>query len=167
MGIDRTRTLHLQTLPPPQAANPSMQLFSINVFDCLAISFLLYLVVFRDHRRRGGLPYPPGPPSRPIIGNLLDFLKDMPWSAYAEMSKEYGKRVILANGTLALPNLNPHSKATLFVSALLLGSSSCCVHYHPLMISSLLEGKSTQIGPPCQSWKCTSCSSLLSNQPPC
>ncbi|KAF8498603.1 cytochrome P450 [Russula emetica] len=68
-----------------------MQLLLINVFDCLAISCFLYLlVVFRDHRRRRGLPYPPGPPPRPIIGNLLDFPKDMPWSAYAEMSKKYG-----------------------------------------------------------------------------
>ncbi|KAI0285797.1 CyP450 monooxygenase, partial [Russula aff. rugulosa BPL654] len=35
------------------------------------------------------------PPSRPIIGNLLDFPKDMPWSAYAEMSKKYGDVICL------------------------------------------------------------------------
>jgi hypothetical protein len=75
-----------------------MQLLLINVFDYVAIfSFLYLLVVFRDHRRRGGLPYLPGPPSRPIIGNLLDIPKDMPWSAYAEMSKKYGMRTILGN----------------------------------------------------------------------
>ena len=81
-----------------------MRLLLINVLDFLAISCFIYLlVVFRDHRRRRGLPYPPGPPSRPIIGNLLDFPKDMPWSAYAEMSKKYGMGVIL--GTLVLPSL--------------------------------------------------------------
>ena len=80
-----------------------MQLLIINIFDCLAIScFIFLLVVFRDHRRRRGLPYPPGPPSRPIIGNLLDFPKDMPWSVYAEMSKKYGMCIIL--GILVLPS---------------------------------------------------------------
>jgi len=60
-------------------------------FDCLAISLFLYILVrFRDHRRRAGLPYPPGPPSWPIIGNLLDVPKENPWSAYADMSKKYG-----------------------------------------------------------------------------
>ena len=83
-----------------------MQLLLINVFDCFAISCFLYLlVVVRDHRRRRGLPYPPGPPSRPIIGNLLDFPKDMPWSAYTEMSKKYGMCIIL--GTLVLHQLKP------------------------------------------------------------
>jgi hypothetical protein len=73
-----------------------MQFLLINAFDCLAISFFFYLLVnFRDRRRRGGLSYPPGPPSWPIIGNLLDVPKDIPWSAYADMSKKYGRRVIL------------------------------------------------------------------------
>src|SRR3984885_7635624 len=83
-----------------------MQFFLINVFDCLAISCFLYLLfVFRDHRRRRGLPYPPGPSLQPIIGNLLDFPKDTPWSAYAEMSKKYGMRIILEN--LVAPKLKP------------------------------------------------------------
>jgi hypothetical protein len=133
----------------------TMQLL-INVFDCFVISCFLYLlVVFRDHRRRRGLPYPPGPPSRPIIGNLLDFPKDMPWSAYAKMSKKHGMCIILE--TLVLPSSNPHSKATLSVFAFFLRSSSCCAHYQPLRISSRSEGKSTRIGLPCQSRKCTSC----------
>ncbi|KAI0273093.1 cytochrome P450 [Russula aff. rugulosa BPL654] len=68
----------------------------INAFDCLAISLSLYFLVrFRDHRRRGGLPYPPGPPSWPIIGNLLDVPTENPWSAYVDMSKKYGDVVCL------------------------------------------------------------------------
>jgi hypothetical protein len=68
----------------------------INAFDCIAISiFLYFLVSFRNHRRQGGLPYPPGPPSWPIIGNLLDVPKENPWSTYVDMSKKYGKRNIL------------------------------------------------------------------------
>ena len=55
-------------------------------------AFLYILIAFRDHRRRRGLPYPPGPTSLPIIGNLLDIPKLSPWSAYADMSKKYGTK---------------------------------------------------------------------------
>lgn len=73
-----------------------MQFFLINAVDALAISLFLYLlVIISDHRRRGGIPYPPGPPSRPIIGNLLDVPKNAPWIAYSDMSKKYGRHLIL------------------------------------------------------------------------
>jgi hypothetical protein len=73
-----------------------MKFLLINAIDCFAILFLLYLLVnFRDRRRRGDLPYPPGPPSWPIIGNFFDVPKDTPWNGYADMSKKYGKRNIL------------------------------------------------------------------------
>ena len=79
----------------------------INPFDCLAISLFLYLLVrFRNHKRRGGLPYPPGPPSWPIIGNLLDVPNESPWSAYAHMSKKYGKCILK---TRLPPQLKPAS----------------------------------------------------------
>lgn len=75
-----------------------MQFFLINAVDVLAISLFLYLLlVFSDHKRRGGLPYPPGPPPWPIIGNLLDAPKNAPWIAYSEMSKKYGRHIILGN----------------------------------------------------------------------
>jgi hypothetical protein len=61
--------------------------------NALAFFFSLYLLsLFRNYKRRRGLPYPPGPPSWPIIGNLLDIPKDTPWAAYANMSKNYGRR---------------------------------------------------------------------------
>jgi hypothetical protein len=75
----------------------------INAVDCLFVSiFFYFLVSFRENRRRGWLSYPPGPPSWPIIGNLLDVPKDAPWAAYADMSKKYGRRDIL--GTPASPS---------------------------------------------------------------
>jgi hypothetical protein len=68
-----------------------MPLLFINAVDCLAFSLFLYLfVTLRDHRRRRGLPYPPGPPARPIIGNLLDVPMKSPWTVYTGMSKKYG-----------------------------------------------------------------------------
>jgi len=64
----------------------------ITAIDYLALSAFLYtLFAFRDHRRRRGFPYPPGPPSWPVIGNLLDVPKLSPWLAYANMSKKYGR----------------------------------------------------------------------------
>ena len=86
----------------PQAARPVMSL----LIEALAFFVFIYLlVVFRDRKRRGGLPYPPGPPSRPIIGNLLDIPTDAPWNVYANMSKKYGRRYILGN--THLPQLKP------------------------------------------------------------
>ena len=77
-----------------------MPFLFVNIVDFLALSLFLYVfVAFRDHRRRRGLPYPPGPPSLPIIGNILDVPKEAPWAAYANMSKKYGMCSILVTTT--------------------------------------------------------------------
>jgi hypothetical protein len=69
-----------------------MQFLLINTVGALAVSIFLYLLVnFRDNRRRKGLPYPPGPSSWPIIGNIFDVPKKTPWIAYTDMSKKYGR----------------------------------------------------------------------------
>ncbi|KAI0253721.1 cytochrome P450 [Lactifluus subvellereus] len=68
-----------------------MQFLSITAVDCLMICFVLYLLTaLQDHRRRRGYPYPPGPRSWPIIGNLFDVPNRLPWIAYTDMSKKYG-----------------------------------------------------------------------------
>ncbi|KAI0278781.1 cytochrome P450 [Russula aff. rugulosa BPL654] len=73
-----------------------MRFLLVSAVDSLAISLFFYLLVkFRDHRRRKGLSYPPGPPSWPIIGNFLDIPKETPWIAYTDMSKQYGDVVYL------------------------------------------------------------------------
>ncbi|KAH8994594.1 cytochrome P450 [Lactarius akahatsu] len=64
--------------------------FIVAVDIIMASLFLLLLITFRDYKRRRGLPYPPGPKPWPIIGNLLDSPKQLPWIAYTEMSKKYG-----------------------------------------------------------------------------
>ena len=85
-----------------------MQSLLINVIDCLAISLFIYLLfVFRDRRRRGGLPYPPGPPPRPIIGNILDIPQDTPWITYVDMSKKYGTHNIISDTCSPLLKLTP------------------------------------------------------------
>ncbi|KAH9174406.1 cytochrome P450 [Lactarius sanguifluus] len=73
-----------------------MLISPITAIDCLALSTFLYILfAFRDHRRRRGSPYPPGPPSWPVIGNFLDVPKLSPWLAYANMSKKYGDIICL------------------------------------------------------------------------
>lgn len=54
---------------------------------------LLLLAALRaicDYRRRGGLPYPPGPQPLPIIGNLLDIPLEFSWLTYTRFSKTFG-----------------------------------------------------------------------------
>ncbi|KAH9985832.1 hypothetical protein BJV74DRAFT_775392, partial [Russula compacta] len=52
--------------------------------------FLVAISAIRDHRRRGGLPYPAGPPPLPTIGNLLDIPLEFSWLAYTRFSKHMG-----------------------------------------------------------------------------
>jgi hypothetical protein len=56
----------------------------------VALLSLAVIQVIRDHRRRRGRPYPPGPRPFPIIGNLLDIPKQFSWLAYSEISQTYG-----------------------------------------------------------------------------
>ena len=82
-----------------------MHFLLISAIDTLAISLFFYLLVkFRYSQRRKGVPYPPRPPSWPIIGNVFDIPEDEPWIAYTDMSKKYGRRNIL--GTTGSPQLN-------------------------------------------------------------
>jgi hypothetical protein len=86
-----------------------MQLPSITAIDILATAVFLYvLATFRDYRRRRGLPYPPSPPSLPIIGNLLDVPKHSAWNIYTGMSKKYGREFIhTLRGVLPLTLARP------------------------------------------------------------
>ncbi|KAF8342404.1 cytochrome P450 [Amanita rubescens] len=44
--------------------------------------------------KRQELPYPPGPPPKPLIGNALDIPSKRPWVAYRNMCKEYNSDMI-------------------------------------------------------------------------
>ncbi|KAH9967252.1 cytochrome P450 [Russula dissimulans] len=62
-----------------------------SILDLFAVlSFLASIRAIRDHQRRRGLPYPPGPRPLPIIGNLPHIPKEYSWLAYTQFSKTYG-----------------------------------------------------------------------------
>jgi hypothetical protein len=64
----------------------------IYILDFLVLlSFAFSFSAIRDHQRRRGLSYPPGPRPLPVIGNLLDIPKRLSWLAYIKFSKKYGK----------------------------------------------------------------------------
>ncbi|KAI1790187.1 cytochrome P450 [Ganoderma leucocontextum] len=58
-------------------------------------------IVFLSHRNvkvaaaRSRSPLPPGPPSLPVIGNLLNMPRRSAWFTYKELSRRYGKLVYL------------------------------------------------------------------------
>nr|VWO99444.1 N/A [Ganoderma boninense] len=64
------------------------------------VAFLLSVVYFYQRRshlaaRSRGYPLPPGPPGLPILGNLFDIPKDVPWETYRQLNREYGNIISL------------------------------------------------------------------------
>ena len=59
-----------------------------------AVTFALFLVKQRLDQRAANpkrLPYAPGPPSLPLIGNLFDTPTENDWLVYSEWAKKYGE----------------------------------------------------------------------------
>lgn len=80
------------------------------VFGLLAVSVvLLWRYVRAKAANPHGLPLPPGPPSLPIIGNLLNFPRAKPWLAYDAMTQRYGDVIhlnVLGQPIIVLGTMN-------------------------------------------------------------
>ena len=64
---------------------------SIDVPVYLIAGLVAFLWLAWSRRRRPGrLPLPPGPPALPLIGNLLDYPKVLPWLTFRDMGRKYG-----------------------------------------------------------------------------
>ena len=69
--------------------------YLLSVVDVFAVLlFLTAIRAIRDHQRRRGLPYPPGPRPLPILGNVLHIPKRFSWLAYSKFSKKYGSHTL-------------------------------------------------------------------------
>lgn len=64
------------------------------LFPLLSSVLVLLAVrtILRRRRNPYGLPYPPGPPSRFLVGNFFDIPKQRPYREYANWSKEYNSK---------------------------------------------------------------------------
>ncbi|KAF8342440.1 cytochrome P450 [Amanita rubescens] len=60
----------------------------------LCLLFGLVVIFVLVSRKKSRLPYPPGPPPKPFIGNALDIPTDMPWVKYLEWSKRLNSDII-------------------------------------------------------------------------
>ena len=72
------------------------------------LSFLIACHTFYGYQRRRGLPYPPGPPGWPVIGNLFDLPPMSTWLAYTEFSKKYGMAAYLCQSLFLRPGGRAH-----------------------------------------------------------
>jgi hypothetical protein len=72
----------------------SLVLFSI--VDLLALGIFTFFAhqIFIRFEARRYFPLPPGPKGWPIIGNLFDFPREMPYIAYKDMGRKYQSDLI-------------------------------------------------------------------------
>ncbi len=117
---------------------------AVGIMIISTFSYLLF--AFRDHKRRRGLPYPPGPRPWPIIGNLLDSPKQSQWTAYTELSKEHGLGDVITGYCTPLTETSSHFHQATFCPFKFLGKLSWCSVPCPRSKTYLKSvGKSTRI----------------------
>jgi hypothetical protein len=135
----------------------------ITVVEIVLVSTFLHLFfAFRDHQRRQGLPYPPGPKRWPIIGNLLDSPKQSQWITYTEMSKKHGLGDVIARCCIPFTETGFHVfQATFFTLKFLGRQSSCSVPFLRSKTYSRSVGKSSPIVLLCQCIECKHNPALL------
>lgn len=75
---------------------------SLMAWDTLALVkavagvFAVAAFFFVVSRRRSSLPLPPGPPPKPLVGNLFDLppTDGAPWLKWSEWTQTYGEQLL-------------------------------------------------------------------------
>ncbi|KAI0033190.1 cytochrome P450 [Vararia minispora EC-137] len=80
---------------------------SLHLADILALSAAGF-ITFHLSSRKPPLSRPPGPPGYPVIGNLFDIPKELPWIQFAKWAKEYGDVISLSVFGQTIVILNSH-----------------------------------------------------------
>ncbi|KAF5349225.1 hypothetical protein D9756_009488 [Leucocoprinus leucothites] len=71
---------------------------ALTPWSALFASALLALAVLKISRKRPTYPLPPGPPKRPLIGNLLDLPTNYEWLTYTKWAKQYDSDILHVSG---------------------------------------------------------------------
>ncbi|KAA1473738.1 cytochrome P450 [Dentipellis sp. KUC8613] len=94
---------------------------SSNILALSTAIVVVSFVLFSARNRRRSLPYPPGPPSVPFLGNYLSLPTRKPWVTYANWSKElqsglisiqaFGQLTVIINSKKIAKELLEHRSA--------------------------------------------------------
>lgn len=70
----------------------SSDLTSISPLAVVAIAIACVPVIwsFTRNRHSAKLPYPPGPPAKPLLGNILEVSPRGAWTKFTELKSVYG-----------------------------------------------------------------------------
>ncbi|KZP29750.1 cytochrome P450 [Athelia psychrophila] len=81
----------------------------------LALAFVVLVSVYLARRKTRGLQFPPGPPGRPLIGNVFDMPRSNEWVQYKEWGQKsksdiihlsiFGTHLIILNSLEAVSDL--------------------------------------------------------------
>ncbi|KLO15260.1 CyP450 monooxygenase [Schizopora paradoxa] len=89
---------------------------NVAVLDACAVAAAVVLCVFLRRRGQKSLPRPPGPPGRPIIGNLLQIPSTRLWERAAEWGKEYGDLIFIEAVGMPILIINSYETAVELVN---------------------------------------------------
>lgn len=59
---------------------------------CVVFLGAVFLLQWLKRLSRPGLPLPPGPRGYPMVGNMLNIPKELPWKTFQGWAKDYGMR---------------------------------------------------------------------------
>jgi len=69
-------------------------------------AFAIATLVYVRSQRRSSLPFPPGPPAKFLLGNLLDMSPKAPWLKWTEWAQSYGGELTVSDRWLPLTTVS-------------------------------------------------------------
>lgn len=96
--INQRVDLRTAPLPPPSPINMSWAPYSPTLLSEVGLAILATWYLVRLVRRRNMLPLPPGPPGRPLVGNILLMSPDKGWENFQRWSSTYDSDLISLSG---------------------------------------------------------------------